>query len=217
MNLQRTLQVNDMSILSRPTSKEEKYYQGDHIGVWDNFFSPELCQKFIDFYEYRSKIAFQRNTPDKQDFSVSIGHELEMRELLVDQSMSDEFINEFLNKFWQTCLPMYVEKHPNMSAAVSSLVMSTIKIQKTLPQGGYHVWHCEQATIETGRRMAFIILYLNDITSGGETEFLYQSARVEASQGRLVLAPAAYTHMHRGNPPLDGAKYILTSWIEFEK
>ncbi|MGA1379858.1 MAG: 2OG-Fe(II) oxygenase, partial [Chitinophagaceae bacterium] len=52
---------------------------------------------------------------------------------------------------------------------------------------------------------------------GGETEFLYQSARVEAAQGRLVLAPASYTHMHRGNPPLDGEKYILTSWLEFEK
>ena len=108
-------------------------------------------------------------------------------------------------------------KHPQMVSSVSTPVLSTIKIQKTLPQGGYHVWHCEHANVETGRRFAFIILYLNDVVSGGETEFLYQSARVEASQGRLVLAPAAYTHMHRGNPPLGGEKYILTSWLEFEK
>jgi len=33
----------------------------------------------------------------------------------------------------------------------------------------------------------------------------------------LILSPAAYTHMHRGNPPLSGPKYVLTSWLEFEK
>ena len=140
-----------------------------------------------------------------------------MRELLLDPSMSDECVHEFLEQFWMKCYPMYLMKHPQMVSSVSTPVLSTIKIQKTLPQGGYHVWHCEHANIETGRRFAFIILYLNDVVSGGETEFLYQSARVEASQGRLVLAPAAYTHMHRGNPPLKGEKYILTSWLEFEK
>lgn len=206
-----------MSVLSRSNSKEESYSQGDHIGVWDNFFSPELCQKFIDFYEYRSKVAFQRSTSDKQDFSVSIGTETAMRELLIDPSMSDECLKEFLEIFWGKCFGMYLEKHPQIASAMSAPVLSTIKIQKTLPGGGYHIWHCEQGNIETGRRFAFFILYLNDIVSGGETEFLYQSARVEASQGRLVLAPAAYTHMHRGNPPLEGEKYILTSWLEFEK
>ena len=206
-----------MSVLSRSNSKEEQYTQGEHVGVWDNFFTPELCNKFIAFYEYRSKIAFKRNDYTKQDSSVNIGTEEAMRQIMVDSSMSDDFLPEFLNKFWGTCYPMYVEKHPHLTNAVSPLVMSTIKIQKTLPQEGYHVWHCEQANIETGRRMAFIILYLNDVESGGETEFLYQSARVEVSQGRLILSPASYTHMHRGNPPLSGPKYILTSWLEFEK
>ena len=26
--------------------------------------------------------------------------------------------------------------------------------------------------------------------------------------------PAHWTHIHRGNPPLSGEKYIATSWIE---
>ena len=62
--------------------------------------------------------------------------------------------------------------------------------------------------------MAFI-LYLNDVDEGGETEFLYQSRRVKAKAGTVVLWPAAYTHVHRGNPPLSGSKYILTGWLEF--
>jgi hypothetical protein len=59
------------------------------------------------------------------------------------------------------------------------------------------------------------MLYLNDVEEGGETEFLYQSMRISPKQGTLVLFPAAFTHTHRGNPPLKGDKYFITSWIQF--
>ena len=55
-------------------------------------------------------------------------------------------------------------------------------------------------------------LYLNTIEDGGETEFLYQGKRVKAEQGKLLIWPAGFTHVHRGNPPLKESKYILTSW-----
>ena len=58
------------------------------------------------------------------------------------------------------------------------------------------------------------MLYLNSVTEGGETEFLYQKRRIKPQQGRLVIFPAGFTHTHRGNPPLSGDKYILTSWVE---
>jgi len=56
---------------------------------------------------------------------------------------------------------------------------------------------------------------LNDVKEGGETEFLYQSVRVSPKKGTLVIWPAAFTHVHRGNPPLSGTKYIMTSWLEY--
>ena len=30
--------------------------------------------------------------------------------------------------------------------------------------------------------------------------------------GDLLIFPAAFTHTHRGNPPLGGVKYIATTW-----
>jgi hypothetical protein len=58
------------------------------------------------------------------------------------------------------------------------------------------------------------ILYLNDVDEGGETEFLYQSIRIKPKKGTLILCPGSFTHTHRGNPPLSGEKYIVTTWIE---
>ena len=63
--------------------------------------------------------------------------------------------------------------------------------------------------------MLVAILYLNTVKEGGETEFLYQRTRISPKQGTLILFPPSWTHTHRGNPPLSGNKYILTTWMEF--
>ena len=89
-----------------------------------------------------------------------------------------------------------------------------IKIQKTLPTQGYHVWHIEHGKGYFMEPRAFVYtIYLNDVEAGGETEFLHQSVRVKPVTGRIVIWPAGFPYVHRGNPPLSGEKYILTSWM----
>ena len=89
-----------------------------------------------------------------------------------------------------------------------------LKIQKTLPTEGYHVWHIEHGKGFDNEARAFVFsIYLNDVEEGGETEFLHFSKRVKPKTGRIVIWPAAFPYVHRGNPPLSGEKYILTSWM----
>src|SRR5690606_30402466 len=88
-------------------------------------------------------------------------------------------------------------------------------------QGGYPYWHCElypkDGGCETLHRHLLWMVYLNDDFDEGETEFLYQGRKLKPKAGTLVLAPAAFTHTHRGNMPKDGDKYIATSWILFQR
>ena len=91
---------------------------------------------------------------------------------------------------------------------------TTLKIQKTLPTEGYHVWHIEHGKGWVNEPRAFVFsIYLNDVEDGGETEFLHFSKRVKPKKGRIVIWPAGFPYVHRGNPPLSGEKYILTSWM----
>lgn len=87
--------------------------------------------------------------------------------------------------------------------------------------GGYPYWHCEQyprdPAAETLHRVLLWTLYLNDGFAGGETEFLYQARKVLPKPGRLLIAPAGFTHTHRGNMPRGGDKFIATSWILFQR
>ena len=88
-------------------------------------------------------------------------------------------------------------------------------------QGGYPYWHCElypkDASAETLHRHVLWTIYLNDGFDAGETEFLYQQRRIVPKAGSLLIAPAAFTHTHRGNRPVGGDKYIATSWILFQR
>ena len=78
--------------------------------------------------------------------------------------------------------------------------------------GGFHAWHFETGGIVNTHRTFVVQLYVNDDFEGGETEFLYQNRREEAVAGDVLIFPAGYTHTHRGNPPIGGHKYLITSW-----
>lgn len=88
-------------------------------------------------------------------------------------------------------------------------------------RGGYPYWHCElyprDQRAETLHRHLLWTIYLNDGFDEGETEFLYQRRRIVPRTGTLLLAPAAFTHTHRGNRPLGGDKVIATSWVLFQR
>ena len=57
-------------------------------------------------------------------------------------------------------------------------------------------------------------VYLNVQRTLPSEGFLYQSKRFQPKRGQFLIWPAGFTHVHRGNPPLSGEKYISTSWLE---
>ncbi|GGB75939.1 2OG-Fe(II) oxygenase [Shewanella inventionis] len=87
--------------------------------------------------------------------------------------------------------------------------------------GGYPHWHSEQfpqkGHNEALHRVVLYMFYLNDVEEGGETEFYYQQRKIRPKKGTMVIAPAGFTHSHRGNVPISNDKYIATSWAMFNR
>lgn len=112
-------------------------------------------------------------------------------------------------------------------AALSPIVQmvlrpGAINLQRyTGGRGGYPYWHCElyprDPQNETLHRHLLWTIYLNDGFAEGETEFLYQQRKITPRTGSLLIAPAAFTHTHRGNRPQGGDKVIATSWVLFQR
>ncbi|WP_088329544.1 2OG-Fe(II) oxygenase [Lacimicrobium sp. SS2-24] len=112
---------------------------------------------------------------------------------------------------------------PNLPSLVQYLFrMGDINAQRyPAGKGGYPYWHSEvypQAEHNDAlHRILLFMYYLNDVEQGGETDFYYQDLSVRPKRGRMVIAPAYFTHTHRGQVPVSNDKYILTSWVLFNR
>lgn len=88
-------------------------------------------------------------------------------------------------------------------------------------RGGYPYWHCElyprDPRADTLHRHLLWTIYLNEGFGEGETEFFHQQRKIAPRTGTLLLAPASFTHTHRGNRPQGGDKIIATSWVLFQR
>jgi len=183
------------------------------IGVYDNYITEDECNKAIQIYENQNKF---NNTINRIGF--------EKASILQKQDQQFFAGENNLDVWWETLKPMmfnfdialkhYVENTGAANAYGVPFNFTSLKIQKTLPTEGYHVWHIEHGKGFDNEARAFVFsIYLNDVEDGGETEFLHFSKRVKPKTGRIVIWPAAFPYVHRGNPPLSGEKYILTSWM----
>ena len=184
------------------------------IGVYDNYITKEECNKAIQFYE------------NQNNFNRTVNR-LEAEKISTLQKNDQQYFayKQDVNIWWETLKSMVLNfdiafKHyiKNIGADQDLFGVpfqyTSLKIQKTLPKEGYHVWHIEHGPGYENEARAFVYtIYLNDVEEGGETEFLHFSKRVKPKTGRIVIWPAGFPYVHRGNPPLSGEKYILTSWM----
>jgi len=190
----------------------------DFIGVFDNTVTNEYCDFLIDFFDRMQNMGKSVNRQDHDNVN-SLQKENSMYFYMTEtdplilnqrQAQLSSFTEAIKNCYW-----LYVEKYGAVESLGRHILNPDIKMQKTLPGEGYHMWHCEVASIPSARRLLLCMLYLNDVDEGGETEFLYQHKRIKPVKGRVVICPTAFTHTHRGNPPLNTAKYMINGWMEF--
>jgi len=193
----------------------------DFIGVFDNALNKEHCEELIKIYEDSAELNFAISRKDMgvekihQDNNlVFIGSKKYVNDDIFFDAAQPS-IQQFVNTAWKYYTE-YAKKHGVLSSLASHRFYDSIKIQKTKPAEGYHVWHCEHDNRKNGSRLLLVMVYLNDVEEGGETEFLYQSRRIKPKQGTMVICPSGFTHTHRGNPPLTGNKYMINGWIEFD-
>lgn len=207
------------------------YYEiVNHIGIFENVVDNNICDKIIQHFNISKENRLTRTRQDEPLAALKINKDTETYYLSGTAAITEEHqpVDELtlMNDKWMfkqfkaallECYKIYTDKYGVIETLSEHNISGTVKIQRTLPGEGYHIWHCEQAGVNTGNRLLLAILYLNDVDQGGETEFLYQGMRIPPRKGSLIICPASFTHTHRGNPPLKGEKYILNTWVEFVK
>jgi len=194
-------------------SKEKTVNITNFVGVYDNYITQEECNKAIKMYEEQNKFNNTMNRIASEKQSVLQKQDQQFFANQANLNVWWEDLKTIMHNF-NLAWNHYDQNVGATDAYRTSFHFTGLKIQKTLPTEGYHVWHIEHNKGFENECRAFVFsIYLNDVEEGGETEFLHFSKRVKPKTGRIVIWPAAFPYLHRGNPPLSGEKYILTSWM----
>jgi hypothetical protein len=193
----------------------------EHIALYKDVYPEGYCQHLISEFErlenggaganrQRSENADKHKKDDYQIFIDIRNHNM----LDFNEENSCDLFFDGL----QQCYNDYVNKYSVLKDN-GNIRGTAMKMQRTAPGGGYHVWHAEQGPGVNTSRVVTYMLYLNSIApeEGAETEFLYQKKRFNPVENTMVIWPAAFTHAHRGNPVLgETYKYIVTGWFYYD-
>ena len=205
----------------------------EFVGFYHELFPAGYCQHLINEFNRleESGVGSNRQRGEgahkhvKDDYQIGINlrsHNLELFKWTEthDDGIERQFEKDACDLFFdglQRCYDEYSSKY-SILRDNGNIRASIMKMQRTGPGGGYHVWHGEQGPGPQANRCVVYMVYLNTLErDGGETEFLYQRARIAPQENLMLLWPASYTHAHRGNPVLgEQSKYIVTGWFYYD-
>lgn len=183
------------------------------IGIYENALDNEWCDLIIKKYNENIHQQISRFEENKTHPLHKADHKISGFDIL-----DDKILNTFRDKMYKELLLKYSLKYAGFESYLNNTQLIEFKIQKTSPGEGYHIWHHEWSDNDVCiKRVLAWTLYLNDIEEGGETEFLYQSCRIQPKKGTVCVFPSFFTHTHRGNPPLKKDKYIVTGWVSLKE
>ena len=187
----------------------------DFIGIYDGYIDKTLCKKVLDLFNKQQKF---NKILKRQQYHPVPKHLIDDKSAVIDRENIQHFEEmdlNFLTINFKQALDHYLKETNILEyhTPFHELSYTSIKIQKTSPGQGYHIWHVERKHNNyTANRILAFTIYLNEV-KGGETEFLHHNQRVDTKVGRIAIWPATFPYIHRGNPPLDKDKYIVTSWL----
>ena len=192
----------------------------DFIEVYDNTLTKEVCDRVMTYTDMRLSTMSEdekrgfigHEEGDKVDIKLKDSYDLNM-ELDDNNEISRLIRNALLPR-----IDKYIQANPQLHIIPKWKYRNAYNLQKYDPDMGFHSLHCENTGTKhmlSANRLAAWMIYLNTVTDGGGTYFDNYDLTMNAVQGRCVIWPAYWTHMHKGIVSKTETKYIATGWISF--
>ena len=173
-----------------------EYHEEGKIGVCDINYDAKKCTEIMmKFYD---------------DFKI---HPMPPRTICEVTKVPVYTEVNFINCLVKS-LMKYAQEYSFIDILPKTQVYQGFKIQKYNPNECYSQLHCESMGSCLERVLAWMI-YLNDVTDGGETEFPSQDKKFQPRCGDVLFWPAHFTHPHRGIVSKTQVKYIVTGWTVY--
>ena len=179
------------------------------IKTYPKIFSKEECTGLIEWFEIldESKQLVQTKLEGHREFDEVNLNDFREQSLKVQLDVYKRF-DDILEKYKQD-VRVHKKALPEKSA------WEEIRIKRYRSGVGNFLDHVDVGDYISARRFLVFFVYLNDVKEGGETEFPTLDLQVSPECGTILVFPATWTFLHRGNVPISNDKYILGSYKHY--
>jgi len=191
----------------------------DFIYRRENALSFDFCRSLIELFEIDKERQYRGVIRKEGETLPSDEHKTSTDISFVPPDLQDKLwgkpLQEVINAVEQARRDWIAQYYMGLDHIDPFEINFQFNMQRFLPGEGYHKFHCERASWETRDRVGVWMIYLNDVTDRGWTEFFYQQHFEKPKVGKIVCWPSDFTHTHRGIVSSTETKYILTGWFTF--
>jgi prolyl 4-hydroxylase len=173
----------------------------------------DICDDLIYFFknnvERHRKGIVSKKGVDQIDEEHKTSIDLEFPITSSMENVAKRYLNQL-----KICTDAYINKFKYCNEYSTFGIVEPINIQYYPPYiGNFKKWHTERHHKNCDRHLVFMT-YLNNVNTGGETEFYHQKISIKPIKGKTLIWPADWTHTHRGNSSPE-EKYIITGWLNY--
>lgn len=208
------------------------------IGEIDTLMGHDICDNIINQYKENEEAA----EPSRDGFDPVKGRDVrpERRDSMQLPFLSPVFenlhpvvqnvIDDAARLWYQHILSLFegrIGKDSNINLDFLQFCLSGLPPWEAIAEilivkyskeskHGYHAFHVDQALtapeVPELNRFLSLIVYLNDVEEGGETEFWY-GQKIKPEKGKVLIFPSVFPFVHKGKIPISNDKYILQIFL----
>ena len=131
----------------------------DFIGVFDDVFEKEYCDSLINAFEVSAelnktvkRVDHGYNPQQANNTMYYVANHLFANQQRSQTFVGLEILQTFNKTIWE-CYDVYCRKYSMLESVGRHQLNPDMKIQKTSPSEGYHVWHCEHGGLLSASRI----------------------------------------------------------------
>jgi|TARA_R100000081_G_C4722591_1_gene118887 hypothetical protein len=177
----------------------------DLISVIPNSISNKVCDDLISFFESNPEKHETLNNNGTPNFT--------QLNLTKNREEKEDIHNKLIQTVFKHRNGYYKHVHRDVFPDSHAFEEFRIKRYNTGGEDRFDT-HVDVQNYQTARRFLSFFWYLNDVDEGGETEF--DDLIIKPKKGTLVIFPPLWMFPHKGNPPISGTKYLLSTYLHYK-
>jgi len=180
------------------------------IRSYDNDLDTGLCARMIDSFNGLSRFHTVNGRTVRAGLEDSAWTEVNVTRL------SDDTLKAFFRRRISLALSRYnADIGLEPIAVPDSPRTADLILKRYRPAAGECFQPHFDSVNEVSNRYLVFLWYLNDVETGGETEFPQLDFKVSARAGRLLMFPPYWMFQHAGVAPQSSDKFILSTYLLF--